>query len=220
MIEPKEIIRTNRKSIALIVNNAGDLIIRAPYVLSNSEIMAFVLSKQKWIEKTLSAVKAFDKKHLPITMSQKDTVAFLGEKYTIEISDVNQIVINGSKLLIPKSNYSKKILIDWLKEKAFTLLVERTEKYSKLMGVKPGKIKITAAKTRWGSCSQNNNLNFTWRLIMCPILVIDYVVVHELSHIDYKNHGRDFWTRVKTVLPNYKDQEKWLKLNRKLMDIL
>ena len=55
---------------------------------------------------------------------------------------------------------------------------------------------------------------------MCPMAVIDYVVVHELSHIDYKNHSPVFWARVKTVLPNYKEQQDWLKVNRKILEII
>lgn len=220
MIEPKEIIRTKRKSIALIVKSSGDLIVRAPRFVSNSEIMAFVLKKQKWIEKKCFAAKAFDKKYIPITMSDNDTVVFMGKTYNINISDIKKIAIYEDKLLIPANNNSKKNIIVWLKQRALMLLVERTEKYSKIMGVKPNKIKITEAKTRWGSCSQNNNLNFAWRLVMCPVSVIDYVVVHELGHIVYKNHGKDFWVRVKTVLPNYKEQQEWLKINRKLMEII
>lgn len=220
MIKPKEVIRTKRKSIVLIVKNSGDLIVRAPYAVSDSAIMAFVERKQKWIEKNCLAIKAFNKKYSPITISDNDVLVFLGKDYIINISDVDQICIYENKLLIPVNKNSKKFFVNWLKEKALMFLIERAEKYYKIMGVEPNKIKVTEAKTRWGSCSQNNNLNFAWRLVMCPIPVIDYVVVHELSHIEYKNHGKDFWIKVKTVLPNYKEQQDWLKANRKLIEII
>ena len=83
-----------------------------------------------------------------------------------------------------------------------------------------GTVKLSEAKARWGSCSTKNNLNFSWRLVMCPLSVIDYVAVHELSHITYKNHSPAFWARVKTVLPTYEDDQEWLKANRKLMEII
>lgn len=92
--------------------------------------------------------------------------------------------------------------------------------YSNVMGVTPGIIKLSEAKARWGSCSTKNNLNFAWRLVMCPLSVIDYVVVHELSHITYKNHSPAFWARVKTVLPTYEDAQEWLRINKKLMEII
>lgn len=62
--------------------------------------------------------------------------------------------------------------------------------------------------------------NFAWRLVMCPQSVIDYVVVHELSHITYKDHSAKFWTRVATIMPNYKEAQDWLRLNRKLMEVI
>ena len=103
---------------------------------------------------------------------------------------------------------------------ALRIITERVNNYAGIMSVTPGTIKLSEAKARWGSCSAKNNLNFAWRLIMCPLSVIDYVVVHELSHITYKNHSPAFWARVKAVLPNYEDDQDWLKVNKKLMEIL
>jgi len=88
------------------------------------------------------------------------------------------------------------------------------------MGVKYASMKMSEAKRRWGSCGAGNTLNFAWRLVMCPQSVIDYVVVHELSHIPYKDHSPKFWTRVATVMPNYKEAQEWLRLNRKLMEVI
>jgi hypothetical protein len=79
---------------------------------------------------------------------------------------------------------------------------------------------MSEAKRRWGSCGAGNTLNFAWRLVMCPQSVIDYVVVHELSHITYKDHSAKFWTRVATVMPNYREAQDWLRLNRRLMEII
>jgi predicted metal-dependent hydrolase len=88
------------------------------------------------------------------------------------------------------------------------------------MGVEYSSIKMSDAQRRWGSCSAKNALNFAWRLVMCPLSVIDYVVVHELSHITYKNHSTKFWSRVATVMPRYREALEWLRLNRKLMEVI
>lgn len=220
MIEPKQIIRTKRRSIALVVNSEGELIVRAPNVVSDAEIIKFVEKKQGWLEKKCFSVKAFDEKYSMITMADGDTVVYLGNDYMIDVCDVKIITIDGNKICVPNTEGSRQLLINWLKENAFNIFVEQTRKYSLLMGVSPKGIKITEAKSRWGSCSQTNNLNFAWRLVMCPISVIDYVIVHELSHIAFKNHSKLFWIRVKTVLPNYKEQQAWLIANRKLMEII
>ncbi len=219
MIEPKQIIRSNRKSIALIINSKGDLIVRAPRAASQAQIMNFVNKKQAWIKEKSDIYKTFDEKYSVITMSAGDKVLFLGKEYTLVVADISNIIMDGEIMYIPQ-NWNLELLLNWLKKQALLLLKERTEYYSQLMDVSPIAVKISEAKTRWGSCSYINSLNFSWRLIMCPISVIDYVVVHELSHITYKDHSKSFWERVRTFLPNYKEQKNWLKVNKKIMDII
>lgn len=72
-------------------------------------------------------------------------------------------------------------------------------------------IKITSAKTRWGSCTSKKNLNFSYRLILTPKDVIDYVIIHELSHLKHMNHSKRFWREVASMMPDYKKKELWLK---------
>ena len=144
---------------------------------------------------------------------------YLGSNYAIIKDAVDAVEVSGDELIIPE-NHDVEALTAWLKEQAMQTISERVTLYANVMGVTPGTIRLSEAKTRWGSCSTKNNLNFAWRLIMCPLSVIDYVVVHELSHITYKNHSSAFWARVKTVLPTYEDGQEWLKLNKKLMEII
>lgn len=95
----------------------------------------------------------------------------------------------------------------------------KTAVASKLLGTKYECLHLTEAKKRRGSCSANGSLRFSWKPVMCPLSVIDYVAVHELAHIAYKNHNSVFWARVKTVLPNYMEARNWLNLNRKLREM-
>jgi predicted metal-dependent hydrolase len=148
-----------------------------------------------------------------------ETVLYLGNSYTIQRGEYEHVSIDSTFLQVPRE-YVIVDIIAWLKEEALRVVTERTVFYADLIGVKFSAIKLSEAKSRWGSCSAKNNLNFAWRLIMCPVAAIDYIVVHELSHIKYKNHGAEFWARVKTVLPNYKEQQDWLKSSRNLMEII
>ncbi|MCS7122892.1 MAG: M48 family metallopeptidase, partial [Candidatus Micrarchaeota archaeon] len=81
------------------------------------------------------------------------------------------------------------------------------------------RVRITNARRRWGSCSSSNNLNFSWRLIMAPLEVIDYVVVHELVHTRIKNHSKAFWRMVEAVMPDYDRQRRWLRENGHMLKI-
>jgi len=78
------------------------------------------------------------------------------------------------------------------------------------LGVKPAKLKITNALKRWGSCSADNNICFSWRIILLPLELVDYIVVHELCHIVHKNHSNRFWKLVERVMPDYKQRDKAL----------
>ena len=108
--------------------------------------------------------------------------------------------------------------IQELADKACEVFKAKVEYYAPIVGVTYGRITIRNQKTRWGSCSSIGNLNFNVALMRAPIEVLDYVVVHELCHRLHPNHSKAFWSEVKRVLPDYKEQVKWLKNNgHKLM---
>lgn len=96
-------------------------------------------------------------------------------------------------------------------EKAKALLPERVRYYAGIMGVQPTGLRITGAKSRFGSCSYKNSLCFSWRLMQFPDEAIDYVVVHELAHIVHKNHGAEFYALIASVMPDYKRRWAMLK---------
>ena len=147
------------------------------------------------------------------------SILYLGHSYVISKESVADIRIVGDSLVIPIDATMENITA-WLKSEAGKIIEERVARYANIMGVSYAGVKTSEAKGRWGSCSSKDSLNFAWRLVLAPLGIIDYVVVHELSHITYKNHSPQFWARVKTVLPNYKEQQDWLKANRLLMEII
>ena len=98
-----------------------------------------------------------------------------------------------------------------LREKARALVTERVQYYAPLIGVTYNQIAIRAQHTRWGSCSSKGNLNFNCLLALVPMEVLDYVVVHELCHRKELNHSDRFWNEVVKILPDYRQQKKWLK---------
>ncbi|MEE0956016.1 MAG: SprT family zinc-dependent metalloprotease [Eubacterium sp.] len=100
-----------------------------------------------------------------------------------------------------------------LTEEARSYLPERVKYYAQIMGVTYGRITIRHQKSRWGSCSAKGSLNFNCLLMLAPAEVIDYVVVHELSHRRHMDHSREFWAEVGRYMPDYKEKEKWLKVH-------
>ena len=92
-------------------------------------------------------------------------------------------------------------------------ITERAAYFAEKMGVDYGRIAIKAAKTRWGSCSAQGNLNFHWKLILMPPAILDYVVVHELAHRIEMNHSPRFWAQVERILLDYRERRRWIKEN-------
>ena len=98
-----------------------------------------------------------------------------------------------------------------LKRCARIILTHKTQHYANIMGLKFGRITITSAKTRFGSCSGEGNISYSYRLMLYPEEAIDYVVVHELSHLVHMNHSAEFYKLVESILPDYKKRRKLLK---------
>jgi hypothetical protein len=88
------------------------------------------------------------------------------------------------------------------------------------MGLQPGAIRIMELSNRWASCSATGELNFHWKVMMLPLTMLDYVIVHELSHLKYPNHTTAFWNLVDKVLPDYQERKGWLKFRGAGMDLL
>lgn len=88
-----------------------------------------------------------------------------------------------------------------------------------MMGVEPKNIRVMELQNRWGSCTEHGNLNFNFKCMMAPLSVIDYIVVHELAHIKYKDHSPDFWNIVDKVIPDYENKKNWLRENGASLDI-
>ena len=216
---PYKIVRSKRKTIALTIDSEAQLVVRAPMKLGEDVIKDFIRKKEKWIIDKQRQVMDYATKQSAFILEDGENVLYFGKSYAVLRRDTPEIAIEGNFLIVPET-----MTLDgfaaWMKEQGNNIIRERVDYYANLLGVKYSSIKMSEAKRRWGSCSTGNTLNFAWRLVMCPQSVIDYVVVHELSHITYKDHSAKFWTRVATVIPSYKEAQDWLRLNRKLMEVI
>lgn len=214
-----KIIRSKRKTLALMVMADAMLVVRAPFGVSLECINSFVFKKQCWIQTKQKQAHQYSKLVRSKKFINGEEFLYLGETYKLKIENCNQIELS-EYLLFPEKYLAdaRRKLIEWYKESAFGIIKERANWYSQSTGWKYQTIKITNAQKRWGSCSPKGSINFPWRLVMAPIGVIDCVVVHELAHIHEKNHSARFWNKVKIILPDYKQKMIWLKENRHFLN--
>jgi len=217
-----QVIRTKRKTIALQITDDATLIVRAPFDVSNEAINRVVLKHSKWIENKKEQILSRDPKVLKKEFVNGEGFLYLGRYCRLKIVDNLEEPLryeNGFFLSRDYLPVAERVFIDWYKEKAYEKISERVEWYAKKRGFKYNKLNITSPQRRWGSCTSKKNLNFSWRLIMAPLPVIDYVVVHELVHLEERNHSKAFWEKVKMLMPEYEKHKEWLKEHEYMLRI-
>jgi len=213
-IKIDKLIRSRRKTIGLQITNDAQLIVRAPLFASEDHIHKLLYRKVSWIRSKQEYFKQRLNKRIVRTFMPGEEFLFLGRSYSlVAVDDLPKAVFLDNSLMISSMVLSnaKDHLESWYKSQALDHITQRVEYYAKIANLKYTSIRINEATTRWGSCGYKDTLNFTWRLIMAPARVIDYVVVHELMHLKQKNHSRKFWAEVANMKPDYKQDEHWLK---------
>jgi len=212
MIEINKLVRSKRKTLSLIVETDGSLTVRAPLRMKDADIWRFIEIKSEWIKRKQAQVRKDDL--TPRQYVDGEKFWYLGKEVPL------RIVLDGKPALVMDRVFKLKRSAQpqavyhfekWYKKQAREVLNERVEHFTQKHGFKVSKIRISSARTRWGSCSHKGVLSFTWRLVMAPLKVIDYVVVHELCHLKEMNHSKAFWAQVEAILPDYKQQRAWLK---------
>ncbi len=206
-----------------MIKNTGQVIVACPLKTPLAYIEKFLFEKEKWILKTLTEIQEKPARVMKKTFDNGDLFYYLGKEYKLKIVENNITkkpnVRFEEELMVleisdnPDKEKIKSVLKKWYISKARELLAERIRIYSPLIGLSPKKLAVKEQKTRWGSCSSKGNINLNWKLVMSPLPVADYVVIHELCHLKEMNHSKKFWGIVEAIMPDYKVYRKWLKEN-------
>lgn len=213
IIAPKEIIRSNRHSLALTINEQGDLIVKAPFSMPIEKIYNFINEKQKWIEKKQNYIKS--------TLSQNEQIMeynqifFLGKKYNvILIKGLEHNYLTKEYLAIDytkSTNVKESHIKDFFLDNVEQILLPRVKYLSSIIKVEPACIKIINSKAKWGMCDNKKVIYLNWKLCKLPPNIIDYVITHELCHIKHLNHSKEFWKQVYTYDNHYKEDISIIK---------
>jgi predicted metal-dependent hydrolase len=178
------------------------------------DIYKVVEKYSKWIEKKRSELLQREPRILEKKFCDGEEFFYLGNLFMLKVVDFQSkpIIFDNRfyicKIYLPQA---KNIFTNWYKNRAREIFSDRANFYSELIGLNFNKLRVSSAKRNWGSCSYKNNLSFSWRLIMAPIDIIDYVIVHEIIHIKVKNHSKEFWNNVEKIMPDYRQKRQWLK---------
>ncbi len=209
--------RRRKKTVSLCIQRDGTITIHVPLTMPEKKIDEYFAGKKYWIKRKLSENKF--KLYRPKQFIQGEEFLYLGKRYRLNMpkpkkgKHLLELTNNGFMLNENHKDSAKKLFIGWYRKKSHKVISDRVEFHSRRLDLFPKAVRITNAEYRWGSCSHNNRLSFTWRLVMAPLNVIDYIVVHELLHIRIKNHSGNFWSFFESVMPRYQDHRQWLDEN-------
>ncbi|KUO78016.1 MAG: zinc metalloprotease [Desulfosporosinus sp. BRH_c37] len=212
-----------RRKLTITVERDRSVVVHAPEGISDEKIEQVVASKRQWIyEKINHPQKYQDLPHAPgKELVSGESALYLGRQYRIEVvkMGLNEIQF-AQRFLIPDMQTSKQAeaLREWYIGKAKEKIVPRVKLHARQLGVDVAEVKIVDNRFRWGSCTLKDNVNFSWRLIKAPMFVVDYVIVHELSHLIEANHTPRFWNIVRTQAPTIDKAKAWLKENGQLLE--
>lgn len=191
--------------------------VRAPARIPAGEVQNFFTEKKTWIDKKLAQLSVQQRNYKAKQFLSGEDFSYLGRSHKLVVSPTADfpeplLFIDDTFYLDERyRGVARELFTAWYKERAEAVMRERVKIYSESLRVSPGRERITSARCQWGCCSATNNLSFSWRLVMAPLTMIDYIVVHELAHIKEKNHSSRFWKIVELVLPDYPNRRNWLK---------
>lgn len=215
---PVEVVRTDRKKSASILLKGGGVQVRVPKHVSEQRIRELITGRTPWITRKLKEAAARTPVK-PREFAGGETFCCLGRDYRLKVGvgEERSVELNGSYLhtRVLKTDAKTRevvraLLAGWYREQAQRHLGEKTEKFSKLIGVSPKSITIKDYKSRWGSCSAKGDISYNWKIILAPHRIVDYVVVHELCHLLEHNHSSRYWRHVERIVPDYRERRKWL----------
>ena len=218
------IIKSKRKTLAVSIDNIGNIFVKAPVRMPQAVIDEFLISKNNWITTKQNQAKINYQKHLKLY--DYTQIMFLGEIKKCFFTKTKNIQVLQDNVLIPERYQSadkKRAYLNALKRffifEANKLLFEQIKNISQKTGLSFNGFKIINTKTRWGSCDRQGNISINFRAIMLNEVLTDYLIIHELAHNVEFNHSKRFWKIVSTLIPQYKTIRKMLKEYNFLQDL-
>lgn len=210
-----------RKTVTLSVERDKTVLVRAPIGLSEEKIHQAIESKKLWLYEKINHTQKYPDKITRKKFVSGETLLYLGKNYRLEITDdqvPNVRFRSGFFISRCHKDDAFQLFRDWYTKRAYIKLSPNVKNFAESLGVEFNQILVSDLKYRWGSCTPKNNLNFNWRIMKAPILVIDYLIVHELTHLLESNHTAKFWNIVAVQVPNYQMAKNWLRDNGNVLE--
>lgn len=211
----------NRDTMSISVEPPNDILVVAPIGTLEEDIKSIVKSRGRWIVQKLFEFRNIEAKRINREFVNGESFMYLGRNYSLQIH-VDETLQNNFKVKLFRGKFHiyvkeksdeiiKEAMETWYREKTEEQVRKRIKYYQKFLEKKPNDIKVKEQKKRWASCTSKNELLFNWRCGMAKATALDYIVVHEMCHMYYKNHSQEFWDLVASVMSDYESRKEWLR---------
>lgn len=217
--------RKRKRTVAFSIEPENGLCVVAPLHTKVAYIEKMLNRRSAWIIKKLADLDKHGTQTKPHQFISGEVFSFLGAQYTLHVTQSadakmgcaiadNLLAVNIHGTWLSALALQQEVrfeIISWYKKQAKQKLIERTNYWQSITNIHCRRIMLSNPERRWGSCSYENDIRFNWRIIMAPMDVIDYLIVHELCHVVHKNHSDKFWQLVRSILPDYAARRQILK---------
>lgn len=213
---------SRKKTMNIVVERNGSLSVLVPEQTQEQEILDVLNLKEYEITKKIIQWKETQANRVVRRYMSGQSFMYLGKNYSLHFIDNqrNKLYLKNGKFLMKSDiDNPRQEFINFYKKQAKIKIIERYQLYKNLVNKEPRKIEIRDIQNRWGSCTPKNEIYYHWKCIMAPINIIDYLIVHELCHLEHSDHSREFWNKVSSILPDYERSKNWLKINGIKMEI-
>lgn len=208
--------RARRRSIGMLIDHSG-LTVRAPRWVTIREVELALTERAVWVVTTLAEWHGRDREALPSEWREGAALLYQGRPLKLALFAARRKKIAADLLHLtvqhPNPGDQEEIGVfvgRWLKEQALALLAPRVAHFASRLRAAPPQVKLSNARTQWGSCNHKGEISLNWRLVQLPPRIADYVVAHEVAHLVELNHSPKFWLLVEALLPGHADARREL----------
>lgn len=209
--------KSDRKTTSIYIERDGSVSVLAPEPFNTQKIEQVLEQKRRWIYRGLAEWQDLNRTRVQREYVNGESFAYLGRNYQLaQVTNQHQpLLLKQGKFCLDKTEVAQapEHFKAFYKKHLASRLRKRLPEYAAKLGVKPKSFRVIELQNRWGSCTAEGVINFHWKCAMLPPNVLDYIIVHELAHLNHPNHTPIFWHAVEKVLLNYEAEKNWLKFN-------
>lgn len=210
---------TRRRTVSLGVERDGQLLILAPTGIHREQLERLVSSRQDWLYGKLAEKQRLHRPHRTREYVTGEGFLYAGRSYRLLITEVSPqeeaLRLKGGRFHLSRSqlHHGRELFILWYSTHLLTWAEEQLIQVRPRLRMVPSKLRVADLGQRWGSCSAGREVTLHWRVALLPRRMAEYVLVHELVHIEHHHHRAAFWARLEVLLPDYAERKSWLALH-------